>query len=176
MPGYTLAPKTTPTIASRPVGCDAWPERQLSPTKVEAGDTGMRDIQSLPRVRDDSGSVYSPDPTGFNPEVFAWDNESARVGADSNTLLTAHTYRSDASALGNRLLAELDEGDLVRVEVEDATVCYRVTERAAMHVQDYPVDRVYASEGDPQVVITVCSGFDGATWTRRTVWFAEPVK
>lgn len=173
--GPTITPRETAAY-SRPAGCDAWPERQLTPEQVIAGGVGARSVQSLPRDRDESGSVYSPDPTGFNPDVFAWDNESAQVGADGNVLLTAHTYRSDMSALGNRLLEELGEGDLVRVMAEDVTVCYRVTERAVMHVQDYPVDRVYVGDNTPQVVITVCSGFDGQVWTQRTVWFAEPVK
>jgi hypothetical protein len=142
---------------------------------VDVPGIGAFDVQSLPRERDAAG-VSSPSPTDFNPSVFAWDNESAKVRTRGNVLLTAHTYRADESALGNRLLSELRDGEILRIGgAAHEAVCYRVVERLEVPVEDYPIDRVYLDESTRQAVITVCSDFEDADWATRTLWFLEPV-
>lgn len=164
----------TPTGA-RPPGCDAWKGQAFAPDHLAAQDVGTRAVQSLPRTRDAAGFVTSAGPTNGNPSVYAWDNESARPGENGSVLLTAHTYRDDRSALGNRLLAELQTGEIIRLISQQESLCYRVVRRVDVRVEDYPVSQVYETTAE-QAVVTVCSGFDGGDWTRRTLWFAEPVK
>lgn len=148
----------------------------FSPENVAVPGVGEFDVQSLARVEDESGGISSAGPTNDNPSVFAWDNESAEVGARGNVLFTAHTFRKKSSALGNRLLKELHRGEVLAVAGNgDEVACYRVTERLEVEVEDYPVDRVYLDETADQAVITVCSDFDGGDWARRTLWFLEPV-
>lgn len=134
---------------------------------------GSFDIQSLPRVTTADGRVASPDPLNDDGTSFAWDNESHQVLGDGNTLLTAHTRRDQPSALGNRLIDELHVGDEIRASglgAESAT--FVVTERIDVPVSEYPLHRVYIDDSVSQIIITVCSNWDGAQWADRTVWFA----
>lgn len=132
-------------------------------------------VESLPRVHHDSGGISSPAPSDYSPSLFAWDNESAEVGR-GKVLLTAHTIRTNESALGNRLLDELDNGEILRIDGEGREVaCYRVTERLEVAVEDYPVDRVYLANRSRRMVITVCSDYRDGHWARRTLWFLDPV-
>lgn len=185
----TSTPTSTPTDSSAsaspaepsdggviPAACRRGAREPFAPENVAVPGLGEFDVQSLARVKDESGGISSAGPTNDNPSVFAWDNESAEAGARGNVLFTAHTFQKKSSALGNRLLKELDRGEVLAVAgSRDEVACYRVTERLEVEVADYPVDRVYRDVTADQAVITVCSDFDGADWARRTLWFLEPV-
>jgi hypothetical protein len=151
------------------------------PTQVRLDDDPF-DVQALDQVEtkapDGSPVLTSPNPTDFNPSVFAWDRQSAKPGSEvGNVLLTAHTY-SDGSALGNRLYRDLRPGDTLKLVGANGVVCYRVTERTEVSIGDYPTARVYDWDGPPQAVVTVCSGLrlGPGDWTKRTIWFLEPMK
>lgn len=162
--------------AKAPAACRSGARGPFAPENVAVPGVGEFGVQSLARVKDESGGVSSAGPTNDNPSVFAWDNESAEAGSGGNVLFTAHTFQKKESALGNRLLKELDRGEVLAVEgSSDEVACYRVTERLEVEVADYPVDRVYLDETADQAVITVCSDFVGSDWTRRTLWFLKPV-
>lgn len=177
--GPVLDPAERGVSASGPVAgapsCPPRPRGPFAPVALDVPGLGTFDVQSLPRTVDRSGAISSPAPTDFNPAVFAWDNESARIGARGNVLLTAHTFRADESALGNRLLSGLGDHEVLRIEgARHRVACYRVVERLEVAAEDYPVDRVYLDRSGNRTVITVCSDFDGTGWATRTVWFLEP--
>lgn len=179
LPTPTAPASTEPSEPAEPTCSTA--KSPLTPNQVRVGDDQF-DVQALDQVEetrpDGTAVLTSPTPGEFNPHVFAWDRQSARPGSKvGNVLLTAHTY-SDGSALGNRLYRELRPGDTLKLAGPSGMVCYRVTERTEVSIEDYPTSRVYDWDGPPQAVITVCSGLrlGPGDWTKRTIWFLEPLK
>ena len=188
----TEEPSATPSIEPSPtssVSAVPTPDepacttatRPFVPSQVRTGEAsyGVQPLDQLRTTAPDGSTVLtSPNPTDYNPRVFAWDKQSAQAGSGrGNVLLTAHTY-SDGSALGNRLYRELKPGDRLNLVGPHGLVCYKVGERIEVEVEDYPFDRVYDFAGSPRVVITVCSGLrvGPGDWTKRTIWFLEPMK
>lgn len=118
--------------------------------------------------------------TGVLPESnkadFAWDRDGIRPGSHrGNVLLNTHTW-SDGSALGNRLLDDLDEGDRIVVEgLAGSRLCYRVSKRIEVVAADGYAP-YYAEDGPHRLAFIVCSGTRGAdgSWSHRTIWFARP--
>jgi sortase (surface protein transpeptidase) len=94
--------------------------------------------------------------------------------AAGNALLNAHTW-PDGSALGNKLLAGLQQGDQIVVHGLLGQICYRVTDRVEVPADD-PGIRYFAKTGSPQIAIIVCSGqrLGPGVWTKRTIWYASP--
>jgi hypothetical protein len=126
----------------------------------------------------DSADVPGVPPLSSSGKVaVAWDAPGIAPGEPrGNVVLNAHTW-PDGSAMGNWLLAGLQEGERFALWAEDGSrLCYRVSERAEVPF-DLPGGRVYDTEGPPQVVIVVCSGLRTGPghWTHRTLWFASPV-
>ncbi len=111
--------------------------------------------------------------------VMAFDLDSGiRPGdREGNALLNAHTW-PDGTAIGNSLLAELDEGDRIIVGADQGTICYDVSDRVEV-LADSPAaaQRYFAQSGPPQLAIVVCSGerLGPGVWTHRTIWYAAPV-
>jgi hypothetical protein len=56
-------------------------------------------------------------------------------------------------------------------------LCYRVTDRVEVPAND-PGKRYYATKGQPQIALVVCSGrrLGPGHWTKRTIWYASPVR
>jgi hypothetical protein len=108
--------------------------------------------------------------------MFAWDRaQGVRPGdTKGNVLLNTHTW-PDGSALGNRLLAGLHEGDRIVVHGDRSRLCYRVTARVEVPAAR-GMPRYYRVDGRPQLAIVVCSGrrLAPGVWDHRTVWFASP--
>lgn len=166
----------TPTLASTPdpvlpAGCDA-PTNLLQPEMLQAGSIGPHGVVRLPRVND-----ASPDPPNFAKDIYAWDNEGGEVGNDQyKAYFTAHTYSSDDTALGNQLIAQVNEGDSVRVtSTEGEVICYEVFERVEVLESEY-IDTITGRPSQGVLVISVCSGLEGRDWTKRTIWFAQLVQ
>ena len=135
-----------------------------------------REAEVVAPPRDAHGVPGTPPLSAYGKSVFAWDREQhVRPGDPAgNVLLNAHTW-PDGSALGNRLLAALQPGDRILVHGNDAELCYRVTERVEVRAED-GLARYYATDGQPQLAIVVCSGrrLGPGVWEKRTVWFAAP--
>lgn len=155
-----------------PGPCDEPARRPFTPERITIrGIAATAAVIGVPR---DSRGV-----TGVLPESdktdFAWDLGGIRPGARrGNVLLNTHTW-PDGSALGNALLADLDEGDRILVRGADAALCYRVTRRIEVLASEgYPP--YYDEDGPPRVAIIVCSGTrtGPGQWTHRTIWFARP--
>lgn len=168
----TLTPSPTPT--KRPACADQTNEpftpARISIPEVASGAT----VISPPR--DSAGVPGTPPLTSSGKQEFAWDSALAPGSKQGNVLLNAHTW-PDGSALGNRMLAHLQEGDRIVVRGEGKTLCYRVTRRIEVLASDgYPP--YYDAAGPPQLAVVVCSGrrVGPGDWTHRTLWFASPVR
>lgn len=130
------------------------------------------EVMALPR---DANRVPGVPPIG-RKHTFAWDRPGIRPGEPrGNVLMNVHTW-PDGSATGNALLRELRMGDRIDVFGEGRRLCYEVTERIEVAVEDgYPP--YYDTEGPAQLAIVVCSGDrrGPGDWSHRTIWFARPV-
>lgn len=175
-PSTSIAP--APSLAARvPVDpCSPPTERPFAPVRISIeGITPGATVIGLPRDAADVPGVVSF--SGPARTAFAWDAPGIRPGSPrGNVLLNTHTW-PDGSAMGNRLLRELDRGDrLVLRGPRGQRLCYDVTERLEVLTERAPSDRVYDERGRPQVVIIVCSGdrTGPGEWSHRTLWFASP--
>jgi hypothetical protein len=145
-----------------------------SEMSIEHVADGIR-VLALRRV---NGHPGSPPLTNAGKRQMAFDLDSGiEPGSpEGNSVFNAHTW-PDGSALGNRMLEQLQQGDRIVVHGDTGKLCYKVTDR--VEVSEYDKGkRYYATSGKPQVAIVVCSGrrVGPEHWTKRTIWYAAPVK
>lgn len=164
--GSVLKPKPCYRPASGP----------FTPTKVTVPGV-TRDATVLALPRDGNNVPSAPPISSVGKTQFAWSIAPDPLpGSDrGNALFNAHTW-PDGSALGNRLLAQLHEGDRIIVRGDTGKLCYRVTDR--VEVSEYDKGkRYYATKGRPQIAIVACSGkrLGPGHWTKRTIWYASPI-
>jgi hypothetical protein len=171
-PSTTLTPAPPPSPSDRR-GCgdDGGPVQPVAITVP--GVTRSAPVVAPPR--DANGLPGVPPLDSGGKSIFAWDREQGIRPGDprGNALLNAHTW-PDGSALGNQLLAGLQEGDRIVVHGQDRRLCYRVSERVEVLAED-GLPRYYARKGPHQIAIVVCSGrrLGPGVWEKRTVWFAS---
>ncbi len=172
-----VARTTTKARPKRPAlpSCPKRAPGAFDPTTVLLpGSRGAVTVIAPPR--DANGVPGVPPLTSAGKSLFAWDREQGIRPGDprGNVLLNAHTW-PDGSALGNRLLSSLQEGEQILVQGSGARLCYRVTERVEVP-GDVDMPRYFATDGEPQVAIVVCSGrrLGPGHWENRTIWFASP--
>jgi hypothetical protein len=186
-PSGSIGPIPIPPIPIPPILTPPAPEP--APTKhcSTAHQPFVPSQMSIPDVADGirvlamrrvNGHPGSPPLTEAGKREMAFDLDSGVKPGDpaGNSLFNAHTW-PDGSALGNRLLAELHEGDRIIVRGDTGKLCYRVTDR--VEVSEYDKGkRYYATKGDPQIAIVACSGkrVGPEHWTKRTIWYASPIK
>jgi hypothetical protein len=169
--------ESSPTVSDGPSAAPRSPcdedAQVVEPQAITVpGAIGRAAVVTPPR--DANGVPGVPPLTAEGKSVFAWDREQGIRPGDprGNVLLNAHTW-PDGSALGNRLLEGLQEGDRVVVHGPVTRLCYRVTERVEVVAAD-GMPRYYATKGPHQLAIIVCSGrrLAPGVWEKRTVWFA----
>jgi LPXTG-site transpeptidase (sortase) family protein len=135
-----------------------------------------KNISVLALPREPTGVPGTPPLSGSGKLAMAFDlGQGIRPGdTKGNALLNAHTF-PDGSALGNKLLDELEEGDQIKVHGAKGFMCYQVTDRREVAAGVYKP--YFAKKGKPQIAIVVCSGqrLGPGVWTKRTLWFASPV-
>lgn len=169
-PAAEVEPDTS--LTRRP-GCDTV-HRAFDPRTIIVPGVSRAAVVAPPR--DANGVPGTPPLSSYGKSVFAWDRDQGIRPGDpaGNVLLNAHTW-PDGSALGNRLLADLDRGDRIVVQGAAGELCYRVTERVEV-LAERGLPRYYATDGPPQLAIVVCSGrrLGPGVWEKRTVWFAAP--
>ena len=155
--------------------CSPVADRPFGPQHITVpGVTRNADVLRPPREDNVPGT---PPLTTYGKTVFAYDLAQGVQPGDpaGNVLLNAHTW-PDGTALGNQLLAGLQEGDKIVVQGDGAArLCYRVTERVEV-LASKGLARYYDQDGPPQLAIVVCSGrrLGPGVWEKRTVWFASP--
>lgn len=168
----TSTPQPAPTPAAD--RCAGRSTDGFVPTAISVeGVVRTAEVRALPR---DAAGVVGVPPVA-DKEVFAWDLDGIEPGSGrGHVLLNTHTW-PDGSAMGNRLLRDLQVGDGLRLSGAGEAACYRVSRRVEVREEDgYPgwADQ----DGPPRVVIVVCSGerLGPGRWTHRTLWFATPVR
>lgn len=170
----SVTPTPTPTPTTEPDPCAGQARVGFVPTRLSIpGVVRQAEVVGVPR---DAAGVVGVLPHSDN-ENFAWDLGGVEPGSpEGHVLLNTHTW-PDGTAMGNRLLDELDVGAALRLEGEDGSfACYRVADRVEVPVEEgYP--GWSAKDGPPQVVIVVCSGVrrGPGDWSHRTLWFADAV-
>lgn len=183
----SVAPSATPTPTSEapdptkgpafPEGCEQQAKRPFVPTMLTI-DGVTENAPVLALQRDAQGVPGVPALSAEAKLDFAWDEPGIKPGSrKGNVLMNTHTW-PDGTAMGNKLLDGLQEGDLMRVANDSEVLCYRVTEREEVSIENPPLDKVYDFDGKPQLVMIVCSGerIGPGQWTHRTLWFASPVR
>lgn len=157
--------------------CPDRASRPFAPVRISVTDV-TRGASVLALPRDAAGVPGVPPLTTTGKSQFAWDAPGIRPGEDrGNAILNAHTW-PDGTALGNRLLAGLHEGERLTLHgASGRALCYEVTERTEVLDATADTSRVYDTDGPHQIVIVVCSGtrVGPGQWTHRTLWFASPV-
>ncbi len=126
--------------------------------------------------RDANNIPGTPPLTTAGKSMFAWDTVLGTRPGDKkgNVAINAHAW-PDHSALGDQMVASLQEGDRVVVVGDRQRLCYRVTERVEVPATAM-MERYYETDGPPRLAILTCSGtrLGPGVWTKRTVWFASP--
>lgn len=172
-PSPVRSPTAVPTRASSP-SCPT-SARPFAPTSITVPGVA-RNTAVITPPRDANDVPGIPPLTDAGKAVFAFDREQGVRPGDTrgNVLLNAHTY-PDGSALGNRLLKGLAQGDRIVVSNARERLCYRVTQEVQVLATDGLSD-YYARDGKPQLAIVVCSGrrLGPGQWESRTIWFASP--
>lgn len=157
--------------------CSSGAVRPLVPVRISVTDV-TRSATVLAVPRDAAGVPGVPPVTTAGKSQFAWDAPGIQPGEErGNAIFTAHTW-PDGTAMGNRLLAGLQEGERLTLHgAAGRALCYEVTDRTEVLEATAPTGRVYATDGPPRLVIIVCSGarLGPGQWTHRTLWFASPV-
>lgn len=174
----TATPSSSPSPAkARPAAATCTPaaRQPFGPQRITV--PGVTRNAAVVRPTREDGVPGTPPLTSYGKTLFAFDLAQGVQPGDSagNVLLNAHTW-PDGTALGNRLLAGLQEGDKIVVQGDGAArLCYRVTERVEV-LASKGLARYYDQDGPPQLAIVVCSGrrLGPGVWEKRTVWFASP--
>lgn len=174
-PAWTALSELDPPPPPPPDPCLDGATQPFSPTRIDIENVDDDlEIMALPR-----DSRNTPSTTPFSKKfAVAWDRPPGIMPGSSagNVILNAHTF-PDGSALGNAMLANVQEGNIFRLENDETHLCYRITKR--VHTSGYVVyPGFYDTEGPPQVAFLVCSGtrLGPGHWTHREIWFASPVQ
>ena len=167
----------TPTPSPTPAGpCADQATEPFTPKRITVPGV-VRNVKVLALPRDGRDVPSVPPVSTAGKRQVAWDRPPGlKPGSPKgNVLLNAHTW-PDGTALGNKFLKELDEGDRIILRGDDATLCYEVDQRIEVRATDRSTD-YYDREGPSQVALLVCSGrrLGPGNWTHRTIWFAKPV-
>ncbi|MGQ0464560.1 MAG: class F sortase [Sporichthyaceae bacterium] len=171
-----ILPKPEP---KKPVRCTT-AKGPLIPTSasIKGVDSDI-EVVALRRLPLSPGTSSTPPVSGGGKVQMAFDLGGMRLGgAAGNALLNAHTW-PDGSALGNKLLGKLQEGDRIVLAGPGGKLCYKVAERVEVPASSQAaVKKYYARTGRPQIAIAVCSGkrLGPGDWSHRTLWFASPVE
>lgn len=163
-------------IRKRPT-CLMETPRPITPVRIAIPDV-TRGATVLALPRDGFGIPGVPPVSDSGKMAFGWDAPGLRPGvAAGNAIMTAHTY-PDGSALGNRLLAGLQEGDRMSVFGSGKEqLCYRVFDRVEIPF-NASGQRFYDDVGPHDLVFIACSGtrLGPGEWTHRTIWYNRLVR
>ena len=169
------SPTPSPSPTVKPGPCSDQATTPFEPKRITFPGV-VRDVKVIALPRDGNNIPSVPPVSQSGKRLIAWDRPPGiEPGSpQGNVLINAHTW-PDGSALGNRFLAKLDEGDRIIVRGDGSTLCYRVDRKIEVDAsKDYPP--YYDTEGPPQIALLVCSGkrLGPGHWTHRTIWFASP--
>jgi hypothetical protein len=178
------APPAAQAVAAgstlKPKPCYRGTATAFTPTRITVpGVTKDATVLALPR---DANNVPSAPPiSDVGKTQFAWSlpPDPKPGSTHGNALFNAHTW-PDGTALGNKLLDNLQVGDKIIVHGQHRgvpqTLCYRVTKRDVIVASDGSFE-YYEREGPPQLALIVCSPprLGPGNWLHRTIWYASPL-
>jgi LPXTG-site transpeptidase (sortase) family protein len=146
-------------------------EERPSPTSLAVERLGVEDAPVVPvGVRDD-GEMDIP-----AVDQVGWYRFGARPGDEGTSVLAAHVAYDGVDGVFRRL-ADLSEGDAVRVRFADGTErAFAVTAVARYPKTDLPAD-VWRRAGAPELVLVTCGGeFDASSrsYEDNVVVYAAP--
>ncbi|WCC81038.1 class F sortase [Cutibacterium equinum] len=158
-----------------PAGCMTNP-KPIMPTKYSID--GMKVSAKVMALGVDSTGAAATPPKS-DPSSWAWFNEGPMPGSNKGKVaLNGHTYHK-GGAIGNRLLADLKTGDIIRIsDKAGQTVCYRFDHKTKIMVKNYDPNSnvLYDDNGPAQIVIVVCDDYRGKDdWASRVLFYANPV-
>ena len=172
-PTPTPTPTSTPATVP-PDACAGGHQGAFVPTSVSI-EGAVRRAEVVGVGRDANG-VPGVLPLS-DKQDFAWDLGGVEAGSDQGqVLLNTHTW-PDGTAIGNRLLAEVEVGDELVLRGAGGVACYILSQVVEVTKEaGYP--GYGATDGPPQVVIVVCSGkrLGPGDWSHRTLFIARPVR
>ncbi|MFL6160322.1 MAG: class F sortase [Marmoricola sp.] len=161
--------------ADTPAVACSRPAHGFTPSKAQIPAIG-RTLKVIQVRRTSSNAVGAGPVTEKGKWLMAMDPVTKPSSRRGSVILSGHTW-PDGSALGNAMLANLDEGEgIVLVGKKGKKACYRITQRTSYLVRDVPEKKAFRSSGPEQLVIVACSGTRTSPghWTRRTIWYAKP--
>ncbi|MCZ4498909.1 MAG: hypothetical protein JWQ74_1462 [Marmoricola sp.] len=182
----TVEPGTTLKATG---ACTKPATKPFKPTTISIKDVAHKaPMIGLPR--DGNRVPRPPAISSLGKTQYAWDDADLTPpsGFDSakppgavpgsergNVLINAHTW-PDGSALGNRMLANLEIGDRIILDGGTSQLCYSVTKRIVIKAEDGSAE-YYEQDGPPQLALIVCSPprLGPGNWQNRTIWFASPI-
>jgi sortase family protein len=183
-PSRAAPPAPQPVAAGsvlNPRMCYRPPSGPFTPTHITVPDV-TRDATVLALPRDAENVPGAPPISDVGKTEFAWSVPPDPMPGEpkGNVLLNAHTWPDD-SALGNKLLDNLEIGDRIIVHGvarngQPETLCYRVTKRDVIVASDGSFE-YYERNGPPQLALIVCSPprLGPGNWLHRTIWYASPL-
>lgn len=177
--GCSSEPKSEGTILTSrlepppiPHACANGAKAPFEPTIIDIQDVG-KDYPVIALPREGNGTPGVPPVSATH--TVAWDAPGNKPGGElGNVKLNAHTW-PNGGALGNAMLAKVQEGDLITLRSDGAKLCYRVNRIVEVGGHsDY--DDFWTEDGPPQIAMIVCSGkrLGPGNWSHRTIFFAEP--
>ena len=168
-------PTTSPTTATpAPDPCRGGADRAFVPETIEVAG---QEHPVMALQRDARGVPGVPPLTEAGKWTWGWDVAPSPLPGSKrgHVLVNAHTY-PDGTALGNLLLDDLEDGDVLVVRGEGQVQCYAVEREFEVAADDR--DSGYENEdGPPRLAILACSGTrtGPGTWSHRTIWFARAI-
>lgn len=184
-PSSDVTPSPTPSLSQPRLQSVAAPP-SLTPHPPAAAPAGVEDhtdalvVPSLdltapiiPIEMNKQGVLTPP----ADVDTVGWWQRSAEPGADQGqTLITGHSVRLGDGAMDR--IGELDPGDRVRVRSDGRTVTYRATEvvvYSRAEVAAKAQELFGQDRRDGRLVLVTCTDWDGDTYRRNIIVFAEPV-
>ena len=173
------APIETAQAAAAPLKCTST-KGKFVPTQAVFSHLGKVKVVTVGLTPD--GAMGTPPLTKKGKKQLAWYKGAAKPGSGKGGVATdAHTW-PDGSALGNRLMNKLVEGDtiILRSKGNKHRTCYRVTKREQFANSAVPMKRIVKGKGKgaKQILsVVVCSGYrmGPGNWSHRTVWTAKAI-
>lgn len=175
------SPSPSPSLSGAPACTTA--ESGFVPTRYTIASMGV-DEPVVALGEDETGAIAAPPKN--EPRMASWWKNGPQPGdAQGRAVLSIHTYRN-GGALGNELFrpdgtTPLQPGDVITLH-DDAgnTACYEFSHFVEIIAKDYDPssDVMIDFEGEPSLVIIVCSAFEPETeiWHNRVLFYATEIR
>lgn len=138
---------------------NASPIEGPKPVRIEIDSIGIDDGTVIGVGVDDAGSFDVP-----THDEIGWYKYGPAPGQFGSAVLAAHVVLNGTDG-AFRHLADLDQGDAVRIDFDDgSTEEFTILGLDQYAKADLPLKEIFRRDGDPQLVLITCGGeYDPAT-------------